>query len=178
MRSAGCLPELRVISAFGGQPAGLTFLSVPPCTPSDHRKKCVASPACAVVGASVPLDRGTVPAQAHLGVSGGLSAYTSYPFGLPKEKRERPMRWQAPTRAVVCVSIPGLWIFIIRTNSPILLTAEVQKISGIYPAIAFALNKAIEFCYKIGQMVLIRGKSRNSPLFFHHNQCKTAPALA
>lgn len=109
--------------------------------------------------------QGNRPSSSTLRCKRGLSAYTSYPFGLSKEKRERPMRRQAPTRAVVCVSIPGLWIFIIRTNSPILLTAEVQKISGIYPAIAFALNKAIEFCYKTGQIVLIRGKSRNSPLF-------------
>ena len=34
VRSACCLPELRVISAFGGQPTGLIFPSVPPCTPS------------------------------------------------------------------------------------------------------------------------------------------------
>ena len=31
VRSACCLPELRVISAFGGQPTGLIFPSVPPC---------------------------------------------------------------------------------------------------------------------------------------------------
>ena len=122
--------------------------------------------------------QGNRPSSSTLRCKRGLSAYTSYPFGLSKEKRERPMRRQAPTRAVVCVSIPGLWIFIIRTNSPILLTAEVQKISGIYSAVAFAPNKAIGFCHKIGQIVLIRGKSRNSSLFFHHNQCKTAPALA
>ena len=90
VRSAGCLPELRVISAFGGQPTGLTFLSVPPCTPSDHRKKCVASPACAVVGASVPLDRGTVPAQAHSGVSGGFPLTHRIPSGCRKKSVNAP----------------------------------------------------------------------------------------
>ena len=90
VRSAGCLPELRVISAFGGQPTGLTFLSVPPCTPSDHRKKCVASPACAVVGASVPLDRGTVPAQAHSGVSGGFPLTHRTPSGCRKKSVNAP----------------------------------------------------------------------------------------
>ena len=90
VRSACCLPELRVISAFGGQPTGLTFLSVPPCTPSDHRKKCVASPACAVVGASVPLDRGTVPAQAHSGVSGGFPLTHRIPSGCRKKSVNAP----------------------------------------------------------------------------------------
>ena len=33
VRSACCLPELRVISAFGGQPTGLIFPSVPPLHP-------------------------------------------------------------------------------------------------------------------------------------------------
>ena len=178
VRSAGCLPELRVISAFGGQPTGLTFLSVPPLHPFGPSKKVCSKPRLRRSRRVSSPRQGNRPSSSTLRCKRGLSAYTSYPFGLSKEKRERPMRRQAPTRAVVCVSIPGLWIFIIRTNSHILLTAEVQKISGIYHAIAFALNKAIEFCYKIGQMVLIRGKSRNSPLFFHHNQCKTAPALA
>ena len=90
VRSAGCLPELRVISAFGGQPTGPTFLSVSPCTPSDHRKKCVASPACAVVGASVPLDRGTVPAQAHSGVSGGFPLTYRIPSGCRKKSVNAP----------------------------------------------------------------------------------------
>ena len=158
-------PLGRHFSPFPPHPFGL---SKKVCSkPRLRRSRRVSSPR-----------QGNRPSSSTLRCKRGLSAYTSYPFGLSKEKRERPMRRQAPTRAVVCVSIPGLWIFIIRTNSPILWMAEVQKISGIYPAIAFALNKAIEFCYKIGQIVLIRGKSRNSSLFFHHNQCKTAPALA
>ena len=39
-------------------------------------------------------------------------------------------------------------------------------------------NKAIGFCHKLGQIVLIRGKSRNLQPSLHHNQCKTAPVLA
>ena len=57
VRSACCLPELRVISAFGGQPTGLIFPSVPPCTPSVSPTK--KSPYAkfhprAVVGTSIP----------------------------------------------------------------------------------------------------------------------------
>ena len=57
VRSACCLPELRVISAFGGQPTGLIFPSVPPCTPSvspSEKKPYAKSHPCAVVGASSP----------------------------------------------------------------------------------------------------------------------------
>ena len=57
VRSACCLPELRVISAFGGQPTGLIFPSVPPFTPSvspTEKKPYAKSHPHAVVGASSP----------------------------------------------------------------------------------------------------------------------------
>ena len=57
VRSACCLPELRVISAFGGQPTGLIFSSVPPFTPSvspTEKKPYAKSHPHAVVGASSP----------------------------------------------------------------------------------------------------------------------------
>ena len=96
VRSAGCLPELRVISAFGGQPTGLTFLSVPPCTPSGHRKKVCSKPRLRRSRRVSSPRQGNRPSSGTLRCKRGLSAYTSYPFGLSKEKRERPMRRQAP----------------------------------------------------------------------------------
>ena len=57
VRSACCLPELRVISAFGGQPTGLIFPSVPPCTPSvspTEKSPYAKFHPRAVVGTSIP----------------------------------------------------------------------------------------------------------------------------
>ena len=57
VRSACCLPELRVISAFGGQPTGLIFPSVPPCTPSvspTEKSPYAKFHPRAGVGASIP----------------------------------------------------------------------------------------------------------------------------
>ena len=57
VRSACCLPELRVISAFGGQPTGLIFPSVPPCTPSvspSEKNPYAKFHPRAVVGTSIP----------------------------------------------------------------------------------------------------------------------------
>ena len=57
VRSACCLPELRGISAFGGQPTGLIFPSVPPCTPSvspTEKSPYAKFHPRAVVGTSIP----------------------------------------------------------------------------------------------------------------------------